>query len=95
MPKTELVEICLRDGYLSEDLDMVEGLASGYAKGLITTDEFTPSELEILRAFEWDRINFSTPERRETIAKMNGISAEELEQWRVNTRRKCGVNVFS
>lgn len=95
LPKTELMEICLRDGYLPKDFDIEESCTSGYAKGLISTTEFTPSELEILRAFEWDRINFSTPERRETIARIEGISIQELEQWRINTRRKCGVNVVS
>ncbi len=62
---------------------------------MITTAEFTPSELEILRAFEWDRINFSTSQRREAIARIEGISLQEMEQWRINTRRKCGVNVIS
>ncbi len=95
LPKTELLDICLRDGYLPKDFDVVEGTASGYAKGQIITNEFTPSELEILRAFEWDRINFSTPQRREIIARMEGISLQELEQWRKNTRHKFGVNVIS
>lgn len=95
LPKTELMEICLRDGYLPKDFDIGEVSASGYAKGLISTTEFAPAELEILRAFEWDRINFSTPERREAIARMQGISVPEMEQWRINTRRKYGINVVS
>lgn len=95
LPKTELLEICLRDGYLPKDFDIEESSTSGYAKGLISTTEFTPSELEILRAFEWDRINFSTAERRETVARIEGISIQEMEQWRINTRRRCGVNVLS
>ena len=95
LPKTELMEICLRDGYLPKDFDIVEGSAAGYARGLISTNEFTPAELEILRAFEWDRINFSTPQRQERIAWMEGISLQEMEQWRANTRRKYGVNVVS
>ncbi len=95
LPKTELMEICLRDGYLPQDFDSEESSTSGYTKGLISTTEFTPSELEILRAFEWDRINFSTAERRETAAAIEGISIQELEQWRINTRRRCGVNVLS
>ena len=93
MPQTELMEICLRDGYLPKDYSIEESVPAGYAKGLISTTEFTPSELEILRAFEWDRINFSSAERRETIARIEGISLQEMEQWRVNTRRKYGVNV--
>ena len=93
MPQTELMEICLRDGYLPKDYSIEESVPAGYAKGLISTTEFTPSELEILRAFEWDRINFSSAERRETIARIEGISLQEMAQWRVNTRRKYGVNV--
>ncbi|MCJ7654764.1 MAG: B12-binding domain-containing radical SAM protein [Dehalococcoidia bacterium] len=95
LPKTELLKICLRDGYLPKDFDIEEGSTVGYTRGLTSTTEFTPSELEILRAFEWDRINFCTAERRQTIAKMQGISIPELEQWRINTRRRCGVNVVS
>jgi hypothetical protein len=34
----------------------------GYTKGIIFTDEFSGVDLQILRAFEWDRINFKTPE---------------------------------
>ncbi len=95
LPKTELMEICLREGYLPEDFEDDENATFGYAKGLISTTEFTPPELEIVRAFEWDRINFSTPKRQETIARIEGISIEELKQWRIDTRRKCGVNVLA
>ncbi len=95
LPRTQLMEICLRDGYLPKDFDIEEASASGYTRAVITTADFTPSELETLRAFEWDRINFSSPGRCENIARMEGISMEELEEWRVNTRRKCGVNVVS
>jgi hypothetical protein len=89
------MEICLRDGYLSKNFDIEVDYTSGYGKGLISTIEFTPAELEILRAFEWDRLNFSNPQRRETIARLQGISIQEMEQWRINTRRKYGVNVVS
>jgi len=95
LPKTELMEICLRDGYLPQDIDIEAIATTGYTKGLISTSEFTPSELEILRAFEWDRINFSTIERRKAAAAIEGISLRELEQWRTNTRRKCGINVVA
>lgn len=95
LPKTELMDMCIEGGYLPKDFDIRKGLAAGYGKGLINSTEFTSFELEILRAFEWDRINFSTPERCETIARMEGISKNELGEWRINTRRKCGVNVVS
>lgn len=95
LPKTRLMEICLRDEYLPKDFDIEEASAFGYTRGVISTADFTPPELEVLRAFEWDRINFSSPERCETIARMEGISMQELEKWRTNTRRKCGVSVVS
>jgi len=95
LPRTELMDICLRDGYLPQDFDFEASATTGYTKGLISTTEFTPAELEILRAFEWDRINFSTAERRERAAAIEGISLPELEQWRTNTRRKCGINVVA
>lgn len=57
LPNTELMEICIKEGYVSKDFD--EDIANvGYTHGNISTEEFTPQELEILRAFEWDRINF-------------------------------------
>ena len=47
-------------------------------------------ELQIVRAFEWDRINFSSPERTAVVARMEGLSLEEVEEWRLKTRRRVG-----
>lgn len=92
LPKTELMDICLKNKLLPADYPLNIPHYSGYGKGLIETSEFTPFELEVLRSFEWDRINFSSPERKRAIARMNGITLEELEDWRRNTRRNLGVN---
>lgn len=92
LPKTELMEICLRDKLLPGDYTENISKYSGYGRGLITTKEFTPTELEILRSFEWDRINFTSENRKRAIMRLNGITMEELENWRVNTRRNLGVN---
>lgn len=92
LPQTELMEICLRDKLLPEGFKENISNYSGYGKGLITTKEFMPFELEILRSFEWDRINFSSLERKKAIARINRITMEELEDWRINTRRNLGVN---
>lgn len=92
LPKTELMDLCLEHKLLPDDYVKNVSKYSGYGKGLITTKEFTPFELEVLRSFEWDRINFSTPERKAAIARMNGITLEELEDWRLNTRRNLGIN---
>lgn len=94
LPNTELMEVCIKEGYLPKNFN--ENITTvGYTCSVISTGEFTPQELQILRAFEWDRINFRAKKRKEAIAKIQGISMEELEQWRKDTRRKMGVNVVS
>ncbi len=92
LPKTELMDICVRKGLLPKDYIKNMSRYSGYGKGLISTKEFTTFELEVLRSFEWDRINFSSPERKKAVARINGITMAELEDWRMNTRRNLGVN---
>ena len=46
---------------------------------------------------EWDRINFpaSRPEHHKKLAKMLGITMEELKIWRQETRKNSGVQVKS
>ena len=39
----------------------------------------------VLRAYEWDRINFATPKKREKIASMMGVTQEKLNQIRKET----------
>jgi len=92
LPQTELMNICLKNKLLPDDYLRNISEYSGYGKGLIATKEFIPFELEVLRSFEWDRINFSNPERKKIIARMNGITLKQLENWRMNTRRNIGVN---
>ena len=88
LPGTELMRQCIEDGYLkSEGTNDV----FGYTRGVIETPEFTPLDLQILRAFEWDRINFSDSQCKEVMARMEGITMEELEQWRKWTRQNLGV----
>lgn len=94
LPKTELMDICMREQLLPRDYFENISQYSGYGKGLISTKEFTPFELEILRSFEWDRINFSSVGRKESVARLNGITLKELEGWRKNTRRSLGINSF-
>lgn len=48
-------------------------------------------ELEVLRAYEWDRINFSTPGKRARICRMMNITEEELQEHRKQTRRHFGI----
>lgn len=86
LPQTGLMDMCIKKGLLKEDIQR-----SGFCLPLISTEEFTPEELRILRTYEWDRINFSSKERKEIIARMEGITLSELEQWRKDTRRRLGV----
>jgi len=92
LPKTELMAVCMKKRLLPSDYIKNISKYSGYGKGLIATNEFTPFELEVLRSFEWDRINFALDNRKEAISRICGITMQELEDWRVNTRRNLGVN---
>ncbi len=93
LPATELFDISKEQGCIAPDFGFENFDYYGFGRGAITTDEFTPFELQVLRAFEWDRINFKTRAKKEKIAGMLGITLEELENWRKETRRKVGVDV--
>lgn len=53
--------------------------------GQITSPEWTPKDIAILRAYEWDRINFS-PEKIDKVAEIWGLTAAELRGVRKQTR---------
>lgn len=92
LPKTELYELAKREHVLPEGFSFFkDDVNFGFGKGNISTDEFTPNELAVLRAYEWDRINFSTPEKRARACRVLGISEEELKEYRKQTRIHCGI----
>lgn len=90
-PGTELFQKAVEGGYLPVDYNFYRDEALGFAKGVISTEEFTPEQLHDLRAREWDRINFKTLDKRKKYAEMNGLTLEELEQFREETRKSRGV----
>lgn len=94
-PKTDLYNIAISEKLLPDDFSFLNPEYFGLGKGAITTTEFSPVELQILRAYEWDRINFKTIDKREKIAKSIGITIKELEEHRRNTRLKLGVHYYS
>ena len=51
--------------------------------------DFTARDLTILRAYEWDRINFTGAEKRKRTADLMGISEEELLKIRRETLMKA------
>ncbi len=72
---TRLWDLCekegvFRKGFNNEDVR--------WSTGQIETKEFSSNDLTILRAYEWDRINFSTHEKRSRTAEMMDISVDEL-----------------
>jgi len=60
----------------------------------ILSDEWTVDDLTIMRAYEWERINFSTPVKRARVATMMGISVEDLDQLRKNTFASAIDNIL-
>ncbi len=93
LPKTDLYNICKEKGYLPENFSFLDPNFLGYAYGFITTDEFTPLELAVLRAYEWDRINFSTPEKIARVARLYCSTPERLAAHRKSTRRRLGLHI--
>ncbi|MBF0311430.1 MAG: cobalamin-dependent protein [Magnetococcales bacterium] len=91
LPYTELYDLAREGGHLPEGFSFGNHDYFGFGRGCIATDQFTPNDLHILRALEWDRINFKTPEKKQRFAAMTGITQEELEIWRRNTIRNLGL----
>lgn len=92
LPKTDLYNIAVEEKLLPPNFSFYNDQVSfGFCKGNITTEEFTPGELMVLRAYEWDRINFSTAERRVRACRLMEITEEQLKEYRKQTRIHCGV----
>lgn len=91
-PGTDLYKIAKEQNLLPQNFSFLDENFFGYGEGFITTDEFTPAELKIVRAYEWDRINFSTPEKTAKVAEMYLTTVEKLNEHRKQTRRKLGIH---
>ncbi len=83
---TKVWDMCVCEGLIPSD---IPDESFSWNFGNLTCSEFTAEELSILRAFEWDRINFSSLEKRQRTAAMMNISVEELDRIRQHTRRKA------
>lgn len=80
--KTPIYHLAIQMGALECD-DKFPKVDWRYAQ--IKSDEWTPKDISILRAYEWDRINFM-PSRIEKLANICGMSVEELNHIRKRTR---------
>lgn len=82
-PHTELYNLCVKENAL------IHSKSKGYTKGMIQTEHFNPKQIQLLRAYEWDRLNFKNESDCIKLARMNGLTLEELSVWRKNTLLKC------
>lgn len=78
---TKLFDMAKKLGLIVGDPNKVD-----WRYGRIKSSEFSPKDISILRVYEWDRINFSDPEKRERTANIMGITVEELNEIRKATR---------
>ena len=83
LPHTRAWDLCERENAFNGNNDFV------WSKGNIETKDWTANDLTILRAYEWDRINFSNSVKRERTRKMMGVTEEELGDIRRNTLRNA------
>ncbi len=81
-PGTRLFDLARQTGALPPDLDL-DRIEWGVSR--LNTDQFTADQLNILRAMEWDRINFATREKQEKLARMMSLSLAELQEIRRQT----------
>ncbi len=63
-----------------------DGLEVNWRFSQIKSDEWSPKDVSILRAYEWDRINFGSQERRDRVAEIWGMPESELATIRQATR---------
>lgn len=80
--KTKMRDIAVEVGVLPDKNNI--NVDWRYAQ--IVSDEWTSRDISILRAYEWDRINFSSPERRKRTAELWGIDEPGMEKIRKETR---------
>lgn len=91
-PGTDLFKLAYDQGLLPVDFDFKDPRYFGFGQAFICTDEFSPQELMVLRAYEYDRINFKTPEKIAKAARLMCLDIEELKEHRKQTRIKCGIH---
>ena len=84
MVGTRLMQQVTKDGSLA-DVNSINKIIKRTV-ALYKTGEFDEYEMGVIRAFDWDRINFSTEERRLKYARMVGVTMEQLDEMRAHSR---------
>jgi len=72
---TKLWELCERENAFKKGFRPSDVC---WSAGQIESNAFTSHDLTILRAYEWDRINFTDPEKRRRTAAMMNVDETEL-----------------
>ena len=88
---TDLFETAKNKGYLKNDFDFMN---MRWGLGEISTEEFSSFDITILRAYEWDRINFSSAKKINRVARLMSIDEEKIGNMRIDTRRAI-KNLFA
>ena len=87
---TKMFEIVESEGLLNERYDHFNQNAVWKA-GQIESRNYTSNDLTILKAMEWDRINFSDPEKRKKICEWLRVTEAEL----LERRRETINNIYN
>lgn len=82
---TKLMRTVQQQGKL-EDADSINRVVKRTV-ALYETESFSAYEVGVIRTYDWDRVNFSTPERRAKYCAMTGLTAEQLEVARAYAER--------
>lgn len=80
---TKLYQMAMNMGVLECDNEFPE---IDWRYGKIRSKEWTSKDISILRAYEWDRINFKNSERIDKLVEMTGLTRDELKVIRKRTR---------
>jgi len=83
LANTKMFQTAVEMGYLDKDFDFAKHDWSG---GTFDTPHWRARDLAVLRAYEWDRINFANPIRKKKIMKMMDMTEERLDEIRWATR---------
>lgn len=85
-PGTDLYRYMSEQNMLPLDFSFDETF---YVNGMVSTDEFNPMELKILQAFEWERINIGTPQRKARAMRVLRQSECEIDNFTSQMRQSA------
>ncbi len=89
-----MFEMVENEGLLNERYDHFNQNATWKA-GQIESRNYTSNDLTILKAMEWDRLNFTDAEKRKKICEWLRVSEDELLQRRRQTINSIYRNLKS